>query len=135
MTDDFLQGLADGPLSDPGKIFLPRGRLKGLRKRNAAELEDFRKQRDAKKERLAREAAAHLAQLFDYYADADVPFDRIVAHIGLTETRVREGLEKRGRVLDDEELRQFEDLKAARLDREAVALAAKLARSKKGKKK
>jgi hypothetical protein len=132
MTDDFLQKLAAGPLSDPGKVFLPRGRVKGLRKRNPAELEDYREQRAAKKERVAREAAAHLSGLLDYYAQADVPFERVVAHVGVNETRTREGLEERGRVLTPDELDQFEALRTARLDREAQALAAKLARAQRG---
>jgi hypothetical protein len=97
--NDFLDKLAAGPLANPSKIFLPEGRRKGDRKRSPAELEDFRADRLAKKERLASEAAENMRKLFAYYAGTDVPLDRVAAHLGIDEDRARAGLAEHGRQL------------------------------------
>jgi len=97
MTDDFLQKLAAGPLSDPNKTFLPKGRKKGQRKRTPDELYLFREDRAAKKERLAKDAADHLQMLFAYYATTDVPVERVALHMGVSEVKARLGLIEHGR--------------------------------------
>src|SRR6187551_2341299 len=96
---DFLKKLAAGPLCDPGKIFLPEGRRRARAKRTPDELEEFRAERTARKERAELRQAERLETLFRYYAASNVPLNRIIEHIGIDEVAVRHGLARHGRKL------------------------------------
>lgn len=99
MPSDFLDKLAAGPLCDPNKIYLPKGRRGTVRKRSPDELEIFREERQAKQERLNREHRESVEALLAYYAKTTVPADRIAAHLGIEEAAVLKGLARHGRKL------------------------------------
>lgn len=97
--NDFLDKLAAAALADPLKAFKVPGHKAPRRRRSPAELEDFRAERLAKKERLAREGRDKLDALFAYYAGTDVPLERVAAHIGVDLDVARQRLAEHGRAI------------------------------------
>lgn len=95
---DFLDKLAAAPLANPIKVFQVPGNKRPRRRRSPAELEDFRAERAAKKERLEREHDERVDALLAYYAATDVPLDRVASHLGIDEDAARGGLARHGRL-------------------------------------
>lgn len=95
-----LQQYLDAPINSSeraSKIWLPEGKLPPKR-REESELAASRANAQMARVRTRETLTRKHAQLFDYYANTEVPIERVAEHMGIKDmATVRAELAKRGR--------------------------------------